>query len=481
MDIVRSTIKVFASRITGSAIQFMGIVYFAQELGASSMGVFFLFTAILGMLTLVADFGLRGAVEKRVSEGTDRGEILSGAFVLKILPIILVSLGIFLFRPLINGYIGADVAVFLIVTMVLQEVGRLSLSVLKGELRVGEIAVLSVARQTTWVVVGGVLITYGFGVAGLLYGLLSGYSVMLIWGWYKVSVHPSVPSLNHVRSVLDYGQYNVISSIGNYFYSWMDVAVIGLFLTQAHVGAYEIAWRITVIPILFSQSIATTLFPKVSEWSATGKEDRISDLIRDLLTPSLALVIPAFFGSLLLSKDILAIVFGPEYVIAWVPLIILMFNRINEAANVILGRALEAINRPDLAARATIVGVVLNGGLNLVLTWTFGLPGAAIATVTASLVSGTAMHAFYLSTFVSIRVPIRELGWCVVSALGMTAVLLIVNPLVVVESVSDLILLVSIGAAVYGCFLLLLPSLRTKMFKHSRELVVGVMRSSLVV
>lgn len=69
--------------------------------------------------------------------------------------------------------------------------------------------------------------------------------------------------------------------------------------------------------------------------------------------------------------------------------------QVKEAGQVVFGRSLQAVNRPDLAARATIVGVALNLVLNVVLVWEFGITGAAVATMVASLVSGLLLH--YLS------------------------------------------------------------------------------------
>lgn len=473
MNLARSSLKLFVARISSAGIQFLGITYFAREIGAASMGVFFLFEALLGMLAIPANFGLRGAVEKRISEGEDQGTFLSSAITLKIAPIIAIILAILLLQPVINEYLGAEIAVLLAAALALQEAAQLSLSVLKGELRVGETAILQAARQVTWVGVGVVLVTQGFGAVGLVYGLLAGLGVILVWGWYKVSVTPSRPTREHTRSLFDYGKYNVVSSIGGYFYNWMDVAIIGLFLTQAHVGAYEIAWRITTVVILLSRSIATAIFPQISEWSAAGAREQIEGLLPEVLTPSLILVIPAFFGTVLYSRSILGLVFGPEYTIAWLALIVLMFDQITEAGQVVLGRSLQAVNRPDLAARATVVGVILNLVLNIILVMRFGITGAAVATMVASLISGLIMHAFYLSRVISIKIPYRELGGSLLSAIIMTLILLVTKEFVAVNSIVKLVLVVLIGVSTYGVSLLAFPSLRTKMIAHSNRLLRG--------
>lgn len=461
MDIARSSLKLFISKVAAAAISFLGITLFARELDPATLGVFFLFEASLGMLTIPADFGLRGAVEKRISEGESPSAFLGGAFVLKLGPLAIITLGIFLFRSLINNYIGADVAHLLAVAIVLQEIAMLATVVLTGELRVGETAALGFARQVTWFVVATILITYGFGSAGLIYGLLAGLLVLLFWGWYKTTISISWPSREHIVSLLDYSKYNAVSSIGGYFYSWMDVAIIGLFLTQAHVGAYELAWRVTAVSILFSGAISTTIFPQVSQWETEGAKEHIEKLLPAVMTPSLLLVIPAFFGTLLFSREILGFVFGVEYVSAWLVLVLLMGDKVFQAIQVIIGRSLQAIDKPDLAARATVVSVVLNAVLNVVFVLEYGIIGAAFATVISSLANDV-LHFSYLRRFIKIRFPLREILECVVASVGMAVVLLLITRINQVDSLIELLLIIGVGIVVYSALVFLSPTLGTR-------------------
>ncbi|ELY63471.1 flippase [Natrinema versiforme] len=463
MNIGRSSLKLFAAQFGSSILQFLGIAYFARVLGPSPLGVFFLFQALLGMLAIPANFGLSGAVEKRISEGKSQGAYLSSAIVLKITPLILIVVTILLFQSLINNYLGDDLAILLAVAIILQEASQLSIAVLKGELRVGETAILQVTRQIAWVGVGTAFVSLGFGSVALIYGLLTGLCLVLVWGWYKVSIIPDKPSREHAHSLIEYSKYNAVSSIGGYFYNWMDVAIIGLFLTQAHVGAYEIAWRVTSIVILLSRSIATTIFPQISKWDSKDAQDRIEDLLPQVLTPSLILVIPAFFGTVVLSEEILGLLFGSEYTIASLALIILMFDQVTEAGQVVLGRSLQAVNRPDLAARATVAGVVINLGLNLALVKPFGITGAAVATMIASLISGLLLHGFYLSQIVPIKIPSLELASCAIAAVGMTILIQTVIVIVGVGSIAKLLIMVALGAVIYTILLFSSPRMRTKM------------------
>jgi O-antigen/teichoic acid export membrane protein len=468
MDIARSSLKLFLSNLIGSAAIFLGITYFARELGPTPIGVFFLFEALLGMLSIPIDFDLRGAVEKRISEGESQGEFLASGIFLKLVPITVVVLGIWLLKEPLNNYLGEDLAIFLAAAIVLQEAAQLSIFVLKGELRVGETATLKLVRQTVWIGVSTILVSFGWGTLGIIWGLLAGFCLMLIWGWYKCSVSLERPSKQQARSLLHFSKYNVISSIGGYFYSWMDVAIIGLFLTQAHVGTYEVAWRVTAVVVLLSTAIADTVFPQVSQWNSNGAKSRIESVIREAITPSLALVIPSFFGVLIFSQDILRLVFGNEFAVAWLVLIILMGEKILQSVHKIFGRSLLGIDCPDLAAYATVVSVMVNLLLNIVLIPIFGILGAAIAT-TASFSLNTFLHGFFLSKYVTIDIPYVEIGWLVLASIGMTLCLKIAQSFVAIETLPQLVFVITLGSFIYFLLVLLYSPLRMRLMSHIRS------------
>lgn len=470
MNIARSSLKLFVANVTGAGVQFLGITLFARELGASQMGVFFLFQALLGMIAIPADFGVRGAVEKRISEGGASGAYLSSAIVLKSVPITVIIGGILLLQPFINNYVGARVATPLAGAIILQEMAKLAVVVLKGELRVGETAVLNVTRHVTWTGGGLLLVNYGLEAEAMIYSLLAGLGIMMVWGWYKTSVSLGKPSVNHARSLFDYSKYSVVSSIGGYFYSWMDVAIIGLFLTQADVGAYEVAWRVTAITMLFSNAIAATVFPQISQWDAENETNRIKSVIRNSITPSLLLTIPAFFGVLVLSRNILGLIFGPEFTAASIVLIILMGEKVLQSVHVILGRSLQAINQPDLAAVATTVSVLVNLILNIILIYLFGIVGAAVAT-TISFAINTLLHGYYLSKSVKIDFPHSEIVWSILSSVGMAVVLFGLQMVFIINTLPNLIIMIILGAGLYLGLLLSFRPLRMKIVGQSMRLI----------
>ncbi|AEN07860.1 polysaccharide biosynthesis protein (plasmid) [halophilic archaeon DL31] len=469
MNITRSSFKVFGANSLGAILGFVGITFFARQLTPYQLGAFFIFQSLFGLLSIPSDFGIDGAVNKRISEGKPSGAIFSTALAMKFLPLLLITILILLFKNVVNSYIGKELSLFLVGALVLQASGGLVLQTLKGELRVGETALPKLFQKIIYVCLGAVLIIYGFGVFGLVYSFIAGLIVMILWASYRSSIRLRKPSIAQARSLTNYSKYAVLFAVKGHFYSWVDVAVISLFLTQSHVSEYELAWRITIIVILLSRAVGQSIFPQISQWHAEGKKEQIEELISRGTAMSLFLVIPAFFGSLVLSTEILGVIFGEEYATAGIVLIILMGEKLFQGAHVILGRSLQAIDQPKLAAKATVIALVLNVLLNLVLIWKYGIIGAAVAT-TISFSMNTIIHAKYLSNFVSIRIPYNQIGGMVAASSGMLMCVLVMKMIISADSILSLTATIIIGTLIYILLTLAFPSLRELMTDTAQQL-----------
>lgn len=469
MNISRSSIKLFTSRLAISFTGYIGLIYFSQELGAAEIGLFFLFQSTVRILQLPTDLGIGQAAQKRISEGEDMGEYFATASLMKFLPITVIGLALFIASDYINSYFGRDIVLYLIIACLLYNFSYFSIEVLRGELRVEKSVLPELARKVSWLCFGAILLHWGFGVLGLIYGWLIGLAITMIWGFVAVSLSPRRPTVEHARSLLDFSKFGFISSIGGTFYSYFDLVIIGLFLTKSHVGAYEIAWRISITIVMFGEAITATVFPQISSWDAEGAKNAIEDLLPEAFGASLSLAIPGFFGALVFSEDILSLIFGPEFVIAWIALIILTGEKVFHGIHMLLEYSLLAIDKPKLAAKASIVSVVCNILLNLVLIYYFGLMGAAFATTFAMLVN-MMMHYVYLSRFIDVEFPHQNIGWAVVSSVIMAICLFGVKSAMTVDSVFVLIALIMMGALIYGAVLLIYKPIRVRFYNNVKPL-----------
>lgn len=468
MDVSRSSTLVFLASVGTTAAGFLGHVYFARVLGPELIGAFFLFQALLTVSIVATDLGVGTGVEKQLSGASDRDETFSTAVVFYAVTVGVVVVGILLFSSSIDRYVGIEVAALLAVAVCAKQCKRLVNTTLKGELRVGEIAGPMLLDRVTWVAVGAVLLAVGFGVESLVYSTIFGSTVGLVWIIAKIDTSFTRPSLDRLRSLLGFAKYNFVPSLGLQVHNWMDVLIIGYFLSQSAVGAYEVAWKVSSITTVLATSVSTTVLPQTSAWDSGEELDRIERLLSSAITPSIVLVVPAFFGVVALAPNILGLLFGPEFTIASLALVILVAGKVPEAIQLLVGRCLLGMNKPDLVARATVWTIGLNLVLNVVLVLQFGLPGAAVAT-TASFTVGLLLRAKYLSTLLDFRIPYREVGWCVVASAGMYAVVVGVTSAFSVDTLPRLLGVVLLAAVVYGSILLLFGRIRTRALVLARR------------
>lgn len=470
MNVSRSSTKVFLASVGTTVVGFLGVVYFARILGSERLGVYFLFQALVMMIVVVSDFGIETAVEKRMSGAAPPDETLSSALALYAVAFGAVAVAVALFAGRIDEYVGARVAPLLVFVVVVTQLKRLVIAALNGELRVGETAILRLADKVIWAAAGAALVLAGLGVRGLIYGVAAGATVSLVWGAWKLDTSLARPSLTRVRSLVGFAKYNFVPSLGLQVHSWMDVLIIGFFLSQSAVGAYEVAWQLAGATTLLAASIGTAMLPQASAWDTGAESDRIGRLLSAAITPSLFLIVPAFFGAVVLAPELLGVLFGAEFTVASVALLVLIAGKVPEAIQMLVGKVLLGMDKPELVARATVYTIVLNLALNVALISEFGLVGAAIGT-TASFTVGLLFRVKYLLPYVDVRIPYRELGWCLLASVGMYALLTLVTNRMVVDSLPRLFAVIGLGAAAYFAIVLLSESLRARAFEYKRSLI----------
>lgn len=476
MDIAKSTIQLFISRVAKSFISFLAVIIFSRELGASPLGVYYPFIALLGLLAIPANFGISKALEKRISESQDRNSYLGSAILIKFIPVIITVVAIILGRNYLHQYFGTNLAVALVIALIIDQIGSLTLSILRGEMRVGETAIVELLRPLSWLVIGYYLFTQGFKVRALIFGHILGSLLIAVVGWWKVSTAIGKPTLHHIRSLLDYGKYSVVASIGGYFYSWIDVALLsafvgsGMAVTRTEIGAYENAWRLSLLVILLSQSIATAIFPQFSQWDAEGAHNRMEEIITVALLPSILIAVPSFIGVGILSKDLLSILFGDEFTVAWLVLIILVGEKIFQSVHTVFNEAILALDRPDLAAISITISAITNVMLNVILIPLHGILGAAIAT-TIAFGLNFVIQTYYLKKYININFPWDKLVWSIFSSVVMGMFIFVFNRLIDIGNIFQLVIIVGFGAFIYLLTSLIYSPLRQDILYLLRSLL----------
>lgn len=470
MGITSSGTRLVVARVLSTIISYGGLAYFAGRFSGTVLGPFFLFQAILTVSGLLGDFGIRGAVEKRISGGEDAGRVLATALALKIPPIIVITSLMYVFRAQLNDYIGANAWLALCVGLFLHEGALLMFSVLRGELQVGETAALVILRNVTWVIVGVALAFRGWGAEGPIVGLLLGYVGVIGLGFVRTRTSPSVPDVSTAKSLVGYGKYEMFNNATWQVFSWTDVLVLGFFVGSTGVAAYEIAWRISRAAILASNTATIAVFPHASRAAADDNLEEIRTHAGSLLTVVALIVVPAFFGVAALGEEILSVAFSSDFVIATTALIILTGQSFIQAVQSVFGQLLLALDRPELPTKAASVALFSNILLNLTLIPLFGLTGAAVATGVAYLLNLMIQYR-YITNLFEPQIPWREAAVSVVGSLLMYTVLEQVTIRYDISSYLELFSTIGLGIALFFAVSVTSEQTRLVMVRFVRKLL----------
>jgi len=222
-----------------------------------------------------------------------------------------------------------------------------------------------------------------------------------------------------------------------------DLIFLWLFRDSRTVGFYSASYQLISFLINMSWAYSYSLLPILAR-SAADRDAR-NALYMNSVAQSFAVSLPIAVGGALVAPQLVALVFGPEYEPAALPLAILLasvpfmlFKDVGMVALIVSGREKTVM-------RTTAVAVAVNLGLNVLVIPRYGMAGAACTTLAtevlrAMLVGGCVLAERYP------QVDFKRLLKSSAAALAMGLVLFFFPP-------GSLWLGLALGAAVYAAAL----------------------------
>jgi O-antigen/teichoic acid export membrane protein len=411
----QTSIHLFAIYTLSRLVGFVGLIYFTRQLSKELLGVYFLFFLIIQVSSMMSNLGLREGVVTKVGEGERPDATLSAALATVSLVSLLIGSIVFASRAPLTNYIGADVPLLISVASASWLFSDMYKSALQAEDRVLTSGLLQLSEDILRVLVGGLLITIGWGPRGLMVGIIIGFLGTTLIGISLSSLSMVIPQWRDFRQLFSVSRYTMVYGPTNFAYFWLDTYMIGLLLGQAAVSSYEIGWQTTRVLIIATTAISTTIFPKIPRWASEDAYEEIERIVPGALLFTLVFPIPGFVGLSVLAPEVLTLVYTPEYINAAVPMAILAGYMIVEAIQRVSSPILTGIERADVPFKSRLLGVTIALLFNVLLIPQYGLTGAAVATLTAKLVD-TIIQWVAVYSILEIDIPSRSLGWELLSA-----------------------------------------------------------------
>lgn len=219
-----------------------------------------------------------------------------------------------------------------------------------------------------------------------LFTVLAGYggnflNLAYIKKYVKRKITKKIELRKHMPPILVLFSSTVAITI----YMSSDITMLGIMSTDRNVGIYSAASKIYIIIKELVNAITMVMMPHMSNLlcnkNADVKYDKLCCNVRNIL---FSLSMPVSIGLFCLSKEVLFIVNGEEYVAGATSLKILSLALPWAIMSCFFVNAILIPNRKEKKSLiATITAAVLNIVINIFLIPIFGAAGAAITTLIA--------------------------------------------------------------------------------------------------
>jgi O-antigen/teichoic acid export membrane protein len=212
----------------------------------------------------------------------------------------------------------------------------------------------------------------------------------------------TLPSQERFHDLWSFSWPIATSSIVFLLLSQVDVLMIGYFLESNDVGYYRAIQPLKQGATIFIGSFSFLFLPLATKAYQGDKLEEMGALFGSATKWGIILTLPIVSTFVFRSREVVVLFFGRPYIEGALPLAVLsggLFLRTVSGPN---GDLVKAINRPGVEARASIVGVLANIGLNWTLIPIYGIAGAAVATVIGYTVyNGIELAVIYRETGVT--------------------------------------------------------------------------------
>ncbi len=166
-----------------------------------------------------------------------------------------------------------------------------------------------------------------------------------------------------------------------------DITMLRIFQSETAVGEYSVAVRIYSIVKSIIAAVTVVTVPRLSFYARNGQNNQFKKLVENTLGCLISICFPSIIGLLLLSKDIIVLLSGRQYVGGTISLRILCFALLfSTVANLLTSGVLISQRKEKTVLIASIIGGLTNIALNFVLIPILSLNGAAITTLLAELI-----------------------------------------------------------------------------------------------
>jgi len=365
------------------------IIYVARILGATEYGKFTFALAFVSLFAIFSDFGISAITTRELAREKEKERefpaILSLKLVLSIGTLILICIGSFFITldPIIRGIIW-----ILGVYIIISSFSGIIYAFFQARQKM-EYEALAKILQAIAVTGAGFFILFNFpsvqnlSLSYLFASLSALIFILLLFHFrvYRLKVH-----FNSIiwRNILAMSWPLALGGMMGSICANTDSIMMGYWGQITQTGWYNAAQRIVAVALIPTGLIGASFFPALSKFLGESRE-RLQKGWDYFMEIMIFLAVPLAIGGIALASKIIDLVYDPSYLYS-----VLAFQILIATGGVVIlstpfSQALVVSNQQKKTFWIVLIGAILNVILNFILIPKYSLYGAALTSLTASL------------------------------------------------------------------------------------------------
>ncbi|VUX40232.1 oligosaccharide flippase family protein [Blautia massiliensis (ex Durand et al. 2017)] len=198
--------------------------------------------------------------------------------------------------------------------------------------------------------------------------------------YIQVKLTKSIELKRHIKPILTIFANSVATTI----YVNADTTMIGLLSGDYYVGLYALAVKIYNVIKTMLAAIYSVAIPRISFLVGQNDKEKIKQVFTSVCTALTIILLPAAIGLAAISREVVIIMGGTEYLDSVLTLQILSLSLIGAVFGGLFTYCLNIpLGREKINVKATTISALVNVGLNIIVIPIFKHNGAAFTTVVA--------------------------------------------------------------------------------------------------
>lgn len=384
------------STLVRMVLGFVSLVIVARVVPEEAYGVYFLILAIVYVLEVIGDVGLRLSAAKFIASAPNDDEqrvIVNNLLTFRLLTVLIVSFLAIVGKPLIlfffHNELLSSLYIYVPILFFIQLTEETLSYIMQGFHLYRKMAVVQALTGLLNLALVMLFILFmDLDIEGLLLAYILSLSIAALLRLWMIPTPKDLAfDAGLIRRIIRFGLPLQGNDILSFVFQKVDVLILAALMSPVHIAYLEVAAKIPDYLRRLYYTLQSVYFPHMAELFARKHHIRAEDVLNNVLRVTSFSTMLCALVSVLFQREIMVVLFSEKYLPGAPALGVLMVVVGIGVASTILDTALISAGHPAYMLIIGLVTAVASILGNVTMIPPFGFMGAAYAKLLANVVA----------------------------------------------------------------------------------------------